>query len=136
MIINDPNAQHITALVNLARGDAESLENERPHALDAFDVDSDGHDGGPSPAQRAIEALGVSRAAEIYCSEWDRIKLRPLPALSEAEAKERWATTISANNARDLDRGSDHDWEDLAYGFFLALGFNPYAARRLAGEVA
>ncbi len=126
----------------LARDDSESLyvHNDtdkddkpiRPGAARAFERIRDQGDDLQTVA--AIAERG-DRADEVYEDEWDRILHLPRPTMSERDAKERWADVAGRANPA-IDPCNEHRWESLAYGFFLAIGFNPLTAQRLAGEVA
>lgn len=82
-----------------------------------------------------VDAIGEERAAEIVCGLFDRFLGVPKPSLTETEAIARWGVLLNTYAAKDIDAKDDHFWESIAYGFFLALGFNPYVALRLARQV-
>lgn len=113
-----------------ARAIADSgVDGERPSSADALSRIRE--EAVVSLAEVAIQRLGEPGAREIYCRSWDEMVMRRPPALSEADALERWSSTI-ADYYLELPENPSMA---LAVGFFMALGFNPYAARRLAGRV-
>lgn len=134
------NAVYERTIRQLANDDAATLfaggNGLRPTPEMAFEVVSAACES-DAPVAVAIKELGA-RADEIYFDEWDRIlHVDRRPMFSEAEAKERWTVVIGDPAATaTIDPKNPHDWESLAYGFFLAFGFNPYTAQRLAREVA
>lgn len=51
--------------------------------------------------------------------------------MSETDAQNEW-TRLVYDKAKEVDPNDDHDWFDLAYGFFMGLGFDPSKAFQLA----
>lgn len=51
--------------------------------------------------------------------------------MSHLEAFKLFKTKI-VDRAEEVDGDNEHEWETLAYGFFLALDFNPEEAFDMA----
>lgn len=99
---------------------------------------------GPCPVCGQPMIIGDEDASERICDACVASGGGPtfMTSIEEvaAEAKadnamEKWADIVG-NHASSIDRNNEHRWETLAYGFFLALGFTPEQALRLANEVA
>lgn len=56
-----------------------------------------------------------------------------LPKVLRAQALQLWKERVY-DVAQKVDPEDEHEWDTLAYGFFLGLGFLPEAALEMAGE--
>jgi hypothetical protein len=56
-----------------------------------------------------------------------------MPMTTSAEAQKRWDKEIF-EKAKEIDPDDERDWFDMAYGFFLALGFESETASDMAWQ--
>jgi hypothetical protein len=54
--------------------------------------------------------------------------------MTREEAVKQWHEKV-VDRPDAVDPDGERDWWDLAYGFFLALGFDVETAQDMAGEV-
>lgn len=129
-------AKHEAALREQAREDAAYYRGKvRPPADAMFGIIYDDGVTNHKALNAAIEEIGEDRALEIYCDAWDEKVGVPRPELTETQAIARWAVAIKKHDTHDVDPNNEEHWGSMALGFFIALNFNPFVARRLARQV-
>lgn len=128
--------KHEAALREQAREDAAYYRGKVRPPVDAmFGIIYDDGVTNHVALNEAIEIMGEDRAMEIYCDAWDEKVGVARPELTETQAIARWGITRNAHSTHDVDPRDEEDWGSMALGFFLALNFNPFVARRLSRQV-